>query len=194
MRSLLRKIPYVLLLFIGLNVFGQTDKLSIQIRADPDWQIIYNNNTEFLNRLLRLPYTLSEIWARGQEYFLQQLNYSRDEYFQRREETRQAAARLLNRFPLLNTPGNCNTCMQSDLQLTSKVDLFINDMRRKNIPDAGVALRQIDSEGGSGPGCGWRFYACVIVCAGTIEIFPVYLACCSICLCEYCRNAPAWCN
>ena len=36
--------------------------------------------------------------------------------------------------------------------------------------------------------CGWRFYACCAVCAGTIEFFPVYLACCALCYDEYCTG------
>lgn len=36
--------------------------------------------------------------------------------------------------------------------------------------------------------CGWRFYACCAVCAGTIEAFPVYLACCALCYDQYCTD------
>ena len=194
MKSFLYAILCALMLCLTMNVFSQSDRLAIQIRADPDWQIIYNSSTDFLNRLMRQPYTLSELWGTGQDNFLQLLNYRREEYYQKREETRQAAARLLNKYPLLNTPENCYSCKQTDLHLTAKVDAILNKLRIARTADASDYLRAIDSDEASGPKCSWRFYACVIVCAGTIEVFPVYLACCMICLCEYCKNPPAWCE
>ena len=193
MKSCLRMILCALSFLLTMHVFGQPDKLASQIRNDPDWNIIYNNNADFLNRLLAQPYTLSEIWSQGQDNFLRQLNYSRDEYYQLRMETREAAARLLNKFPSLNTPGRCNPCGQTDLQLTGKVDAFLTTVRVARKMDATEYLREVESDEGSDPRCTWRFYACAIVCAGTIEAFPVYLACCALCLCEYCRNPPLWC-
>ena len=194
MKFFLKRIQCILLLLLTVNVFGQTDRLAVQIRNDPDWQIIYNNNADFLSRLMKQSYTLSELWGMGQENFLLLLNYSREEYYQRRMETRDAAARLLNKYPALNMPGNCNPCQQTDLQLTGKVDAFVGNLKVARTADATAYLREIVSDDGSGPQCGWRFYACVIVCAGTIEAFPVYLACCALCLCEFCKNPPAWCQ
>lgn len=194
MRSILKKIQCALLLLVALNVFGQRDKQVEQIRNDPDWQIIYNNNIDFLNRVLGQSYSLSELWAMGQDNFLQQLNYSLDDYYQKRTETRAAAARLLNKFPELNTPGMCNTCRLDERQLTGKVDAFLSHLRLRRSPDVATYLRETESLDLQNPQCGWKFYACAIVCAGTIEIFPVYLACCALCLCENCRNPPSWCN
>ena len=194
MKSYCRIILCALLFLLTINGFGQTDRLALQIRNDPDWHIIYNNNADFMNRLLRQPYTLSEIWSFGQDNFLLQLNYTREEYYRRRMETREAAARLLNKYPLLNAPGSCNPCSQTDLQLTSKVDAQVTSLRVARTMDATDQLREIESDEEGGPKCGWKFYACVIVCAGTIEAFPVYLACCALCMCEYCKNPPAWCN
>jgi hypothetical protein len=193
MKSCIRVILCALLFLLTVNVFGQTDKLALQISNDPDWHIISNNNADFLKRMLQQPNTLSEIWSRGQDNFLLQLGYSREEYYERRMETREAAARLLNRYPLLNAPGSCNSCTQSELQLTGKIDAVVSSMRVARQIDATDLMREIESDE-DGPKCGWRFYACVIVCAGTIEIFPVYLACCALCMCEYCKNPPAWCE
>ena len=194
MKSCCRIILCALLSLLTINVFGQTDKLALQISNDPDWHIIYNNNADFMNRVLSQPYTLSEIWSFGQDNFLLQLNYTREEYYQKRMETREAAARLLNKYPLLNAPGSCNPCSQTDLQLTSKVDAQITSLRVARKMDATDPLKEIESDEDSSPKCGWKFYACCIVCAGTIEAFPVYLACCALCMCEYCKNPPAWCN
>lgn len=44
----------------------------------------------------------------------------------------------------------------------------------------------IEGEGDVGACCGWRFYACVTLCAGTIEVFPLYLLCCGFCYDSYC--------
>ena len=194
MKSCVRGILCALLFLLTVNVFGQTDKLALQIRNDPDWHIINNNNADFFRRMLQQPNTLSEIWSQGQDHFLLQLGYSREEYYQRRMETREAAARLLNRYPLLNTSGNCSPCSQSELQLTSKIDAVVSSMRVAHKMDATDQMRVLEPDESLEPKCGWRFYACVLVCAGTIEAFPVYLACCALCMCEYCKNPPEWCN
>lgn len=201
MKSMFIKIQYALLLLLTVNVFGQREKQMTQtpqvtqITNDPDWQIILSNNTDFFNRLARQPNSLSEIWAAGPDNFLSQLNYTREEYYQKRMETRDAAVRLMNKFPDLNSFGACTGCRLSEKELTGKVDQFLMGLRSQRGIDAGSYLREIDSdEGGFGPKCGWKFYACATICAATIEFFPAYLACCAICLCEYCRNPPAWCN
>ncbi|HYF33552.1 MAG TPA: hypothetical protein VD993_20650 [Chitinophagaceae bacterium] len=209
MKSIARKIQCALLILVATNVWGQTEKQAVFIHNDPDWQIILRNNSDFLNRLARQPYSLSDIWSLGQENFLRQLNYSRSEYYQKQVETRQAAARLLSKYPDVNTMGSCNGCGLSEAQLTGKVDAFVRQLRQSRLPDAETylremvsgtggfresAAREIDADESSGPQCGWKFYACAIVCAGTIEAFPVYLACCAICLCEYCKNPPSWCD
>jgi len=46
---------------------------------------------------------------------------------------------------------------------------------------------------GSGPDCRPSCYLCFAVCAATIEAFPLYLACCYLCMCSFCNNPPPGC-
>ena len=199
MKSLFQKILFVLCACVSLTASAQREKSAAQINNDPDWQVILNNNTDFLNRLLGQEQTLSGIWSEGKDNFLSMLSYSAYEYNQKFVETRAAAERLLKKYPELNTVG-CDVCRKSELELITRTDNFINYLKSMRIYDAGSFFREIDQEGteeGDGgygnPKCGWKFYACVTLCAAAIEFFPAYLACCVFCLCDHCKNPPKWC-
>lgn len=45
-----------------------------------------------------------------------------------------------------------------------------------------------------GPKCPASFYLCCATCAATIGAFPVYIMCCTVCLCGFCKNPPSSCN
>ena len=116
MKSLFQKILFVLCACVSLTASAQREKSAAQINNDPDWQVILNNNTDFLNRLLGQEQTLSGIWSEGKDNFLSMLSYSAYEYNQKFVETRAAAERLLKKYPELNTVG-CDVCRKSELEL-----------------------------------------------------------------------------
>jgi hypothetical protein len=197
MKPVSKKILFILCMFCNLAVSGQSEKGVLHIKYDPDWQVINHNNADFFNRMLKQPYSLSALWSTGQSNFLDQLNYSFEDYTRRRTETKEAAMRLLKKYPDLNAAG-CAPCRIGENVMMSRLDSFIEQLRSENKPDAGAFFRAIDSDEGAGleagPKCGWQFVACVVICAATIEVFPAYLACCAICLCQYCKNPPKWCD
>jgi hypothetical protein len=200
MKSMFQKILFVLCACISLTAFAQQERSATLVNNDPDWQVILNNNIDFLNRLLGQEQTLSDIWSGGKDNFLSMLSYSAYEYNQKVVETKAAAQRLLQKYPELNTVG-CDVCRTSETQLINRTDNFIDYLKYTRTYDAGSFFREIDleadEEGDAGygnPKCGWRFYACIAICAASIEFFPAYLACCVICLCDYCKNPPKWCR
>jgi hypothetical protein len=193
MKPVSKKILFILCICSSLAVSGQYEKGSFYIRNDPDWQVICGNNVDFFNRVLKQPYSLSALWSAGQPNFLGQLSYSFEDYTRKHAETKEAAMRLLKKYPDLNAVG-CAPCKSSEYVVMSQLDSFIEHLRATNTLDAGMFFRAIEDEGETGPKCGWQFVACVIICAATIEAFPAYLACCAICLCTYCKNPPKWCN
>ncbi|HEY0677413.1 MAG TPA: hypothetical protein VGD17_03965 [Chitinophagaceae bacterium] len=193
MKSIIKKIQLILYLLIGITAFGQRDQKAVQIRNDPDWKIILNNNVDFLNRLLKQEKTLAEIWSDGRGNIPEQLGYAEGEYLQKHAEVRAAASRLLIKYPELNSVS-CQNCKLTGAEMIGRTDNFINYLKRGNNFDSGEFFQVIEDDEEGSPQCSWKFYACITICAATIEFFPAYLACCGLCLCEYCKNPPSWCN
>lgn len=193
MKSLFKKMLIACCVCIGLTAMGQGEKSGDHIKNDPDWQLIINNNIDFLNRALRQGNSISDLWSQGPGYFLEQLNYTREEYERRHAETRDAANRLLRKYSLMAT-GECETCHQGEAAMIDQADRLIDQMRSGRTPGPASLFRAIDADEDGGPKCGYRFYMCVLMCASTIEFFPVYLLCCAGCMCQYCKNPPTWCN
>lgn len=193
MKPVSNKILLVLCICSNFVAFGQNERVARQIQYDPDWQVIYNNNVDFFNRALRQEYSLTTLWSTGQANYLAHLNYGFEDYLRRREESKEAAMRLLKKYPDLNGVG-CTSCRSGEYQALGQLDNFIEHLRATNTLDAGMFFRAIDEDVDSGPKCTLQFYACVLVCLVTIEAFPAYLACCGLCLCQYCKNPPKWCG
>lgn len=193
MKSLLKRVLVACCACISLNATGQREKSGDHIKKDPDWQIIVNNNIDFLNRALRQGNSISDLWEQGASYFLEQLNYTREEYERKHAETRDAAYRLLRKYTL--TSPACETCAEGEQVMLARIDRLIDNVRMGRAPAPESMLRSIDSvEGGDGgPGCGLKFYLCVLGCATSIEFFPGYLLCCASCMCNFCKSPPAWC-
>src|SRR5215213_5309336 len=172
MKSLFKKVLIACCACISLNAIGQREKSADQIKNDPDWQIIVDNNIDFLNRVLRQGNSISDLWEQGASYFLEQLNYTREEYERKHAETRDAAYRLLRKYTL-NTSPACEVCAEGEQVMLARVDRLIDNVRIGRAPAPESLLRAIDSvEGDSGPNCGLKFYLCVLGCATTIEFFP----------------------
>lgn len=194
MKSLLKKVLIACCACISLNAIGQHEKSVEHIKNDPDWQIIVNNNIDFLNRALRQGNSISDLWEQGASYFLEQLNYTREDYERRHAETRDAAQRLLRKYTL-NTSPECETCTEGEQVMLARVDRLIDNVRLGRSPVPETLFRAIDNVEGdeTGPKCGLKFYLCVLGCATTIEFFPAYLLCCASCMCNFCKNPPVWC-
>lgn len=194
MKCIFKRMLIVCCACISLTAIGQREKSADQIKKDPDWQIIVNNNIDFLNRALRQGNSLSDLWEQGASYFLEQLNYTREEYERRHAETRDAANRLLRKYTLA-TP-ECETCNEGEQVMLARADRMIDQMRSGRVAAPETLLREVDTVEGSadGPNCGLKFYLCVLGCASTIEFFPAYLLCCASCMCNFCKNPPTWCT
>jgi hypothetical protein len=194
MKCLFKKVLIACCACISLNAIGQREKSADHIKKDPDWQIIVNNNIDFLNRALRQGNSISDLWEQGASYFLEQLNYTREEYERRHTETRDAALRLLSKYALIGST-ECETCKEGEQIMLARADRMIDNIRMGRSPAPESLLRAIDNaeDGDIGPKCGLQFYLCVLGCAATIEFFPAYLLCCGGCMCRFCKNPPAWC-
>lgn len=193
MKSLLKKVLIACCACISLHATGQREKSIDHIKKDPDWQIIVNNNIDFLNRALRQGNSISDLWEQGASYFLEQLNYTREDYERRHAETRDAAQRLLRKYTLY-TSTDCETCKEDEQVLLARMDRLLDNVRLGRAPVPESMLRAIDDAGDTGgPNCGLKFYLCVLGCASTIEFFPAYLLCCASCMCMHCKNPPLWC-
>ena len=192
MKSFFKKMLIACCVCIGTTAMAQRELSADQIKNDPDWQIIIDNNADFLNRVLVQGSTIAALWSQGPAYFLESLNYTREEYERRHAEVKEAANRLLRRFAPFRAV-ECETCGIGEAGMIEQADKLVTQMRVGRIPEPASLFREIDSIDGDGPKCGFRFYMCVLTCASTIEFFPLYLLCCGGCLCQFCKNPPSWC-
>lgn len=86
-----------------------------------------------------------------------------------------ALAQVWRPATVLVEPSN-NICLQPKRRHLSKFQKLL----------ATSSLVEPTDDGGCDPCCPWKFYACVTLCAATIEAFPTYLLCCAFCYDTYC--------
>lgn len=196
MRSLFRFVLCALFIASCPDVFSQNDRKIDDIKNDPDWKIILENNIDFINRLTGNSQNFFSIWSEDRSKAGEKLGYSHSELDQRYNETKDAARRLLAKYPALRD-AKCDNCELTEAEMIRRTDQLVGRLKAERVNDVGMYFQAIEDDeeiGDTGPKCGWKFYACVAICAATIEFFPGYLACCAFCLCQYCTNPPAWCQ
>jgi hypothetical protein len=175
------------------------------ITRDENWKIIAANNAMVMSKILAKKIDVNKFDFKNEEAFLELIDMDRKTYLQHVSQNKVASRKLLQKMKEMgiNTSSDCITCTKSNEDLISDFKKTIikfqempakfKNFNRKSLKinstfqTSVVSASDItDGETSEQLCCPFAFYACCAVCAGTIEIFPVYLACCYLCGVEYC--------
>ncbi len=188
MKSLFKFIKYVLvpvLLTGGFNHIGaQTDQERIRAFCrEDDWKLIYSTHFEIMDKIVNAKTDISALNFNDETVFLNLIQMGRAQYLNKVELVKTASHRLARKYGM---EGSCDVCLAGSGNVTQKFQLLAMGYQ-KDLPryyEQRTAM--IGLADGGAACCGWRFYLCCTVCAGTIAAFPAYLACCALCFDTYC--------
>lgn len=158
------------------------------IESDPDWILIASTNEWMMEKIINAGVDPMTVNFSNKQAFLSIVNLTEEEYTAKHNEVRAAALRLIDRYQWTST-ANCTTCNLTEEELISLVKKNVDYYRNNPTVVYKITSRSVGSGGGSSQPCyNASFYMCVVLCAATIEAFPVYLFCCYMCGCWHCCN------
>ncbi len=103
---------------------------------------------------------------------------TKEEFADLNEKYKEAFKRLSIKFGISKTMGTCESCKLSLAEKVNVIDNTVDKFKGKpQMMNKYFASLTTVSQNC----CGGWFYLCIAVCAGSIEVFPVYLACCALC-------------
>lgn len=169
------------------------------IASDPVWLEMTDISQKYSDLIVALP-NIDEALTTDVQAFCNAIHISIGEYQADAIKMKALSANLIEKYQMNLGHVTCHFCNETaEQKLTRAKNNFKYLQDNPNQYTAFYeSVRYKESEGGGngtgtqGPECGASFYLCCAVCAATIEIFPVYLACCGVCLKEYCKNPPSW--
>ena len=156
-------------------------------RNDPDFQIMAKIQYQVVNSFVtNKTVNLDNFDFTNESAFLQAIRMTKEQYLGQVKLNREAAQRFITKF---NITGNCQPCTLSYAEQINAFRSVLQSFRAN-------PLRYSNFTGSLQPGgggtnlyescCGFWFYICVATCALSIEAFPVYLACCTLCFNTQC--------
>lgn len=167
------------------------------IASDPEWLAMIEGTQKYANRMLSYRGEMRKLAGMNKFEFCETLNISPVEFDSIAMSLVTASESLNRRYQLESLNVMCKSCLLSDdeklKQITQKLEYFKANPKQLDAFYAKLKQGQGTGSSGSGsngPNCGPKFYACVALCAATIEVFPAYLLCCAFCMEEYCTNPP----
>lgn len=177
--------------FLGVTaVSAQEESDSIKVvdvYNDSDWHTIVNLNIEVMDKLVFSQTDINSVDLNDEEAFLELTGWNRQEYLDKVGLSKQAAQSLIANH---NIQGECGTCATETPIIFTNIKEIITNFRKDTSLYTNYKKAVISLGGGLGSDggwcCGWAFYTCTALCAATIEVFPVYLLCTSLCFKEYC--------
>jgi hypothetical protein len=180
---------------IDLSSKTESQKISI-FSNDKDWKLIANKNLETINKLVNSNIDINNFDFSNEEVFLKVLGKTRNQYINEARDIKEAANRLLRKYKIGSQPNmECISCKTNSQEAIIKIKRTIKLLKEnkesysrfENLMEAQSSYDQsLDYTELEGACCPWRFYACVTLCAATIEFFPAYLLCCGFCFDTYC--------
>ena len=154
---------------------------------DPDWQTMIKIQYQVINSILTSKAAnVDNFDFTNEEEFLNVIGMSKEQYLEKVKINKEAAQRFVTKFKI---NGSCKTC---SLNYVDQINAFKNVLQSFRVSSLKYSnftksLQSGDSGRIQGPlCCGFWFYACCATCALSIEIFPLYLACCALCYSSEC--------
>lgn len=162
------------------------------IRTDPDWQYMAEINMKVSKIMIEKSIKVAEI--KDTDDLIAKLGFTKAEFETINTNYVAAAKRLKTKIDVYMPGATCTNCA------------LPSDTKKKLIDQANATFKEKPAEMNryfkmlsakyttvqeeeAGLCCGIWFYACVALCAATIEVFPVYLACCAYCYHAECCSA-----
>ena len=156
-------------------------------RNDPDFQIMARIQYQVTNSFVaNKTVNLDNFDFTNETAFLQVIGMSKEQYLDQVKQNREAAQRFITKF---NITGTCQPCTQSYTEQINAFRSVLQSFRANPLRYSNFTGSLQPGSGGTnlyGPCCGFWFYICVATCALSIEVFPVYLACCTLCFNTQC--------
>jgi hypothetical protein len=162
---------------------NEEEKKVIAFSKEADWKLIYNTHIEFMDKLVNAGVDLASMDFKDENSILKAVKMSRREYLAKVEQVKAASNRLVEKY---NIEGDCSSCRQGEENVRNKFQDIAVAFQKDPESYNNYKNALIVNTEAAGWCCGWRFYACCVVCAGTIAAFPAYLACCALCFDSYC--------
>ncbi|MBX2920268.1 MAG: hypothetical protein KF825_00180 [Ferruginibacter sp.] len=186
--------------FSSFNVIINNAKKTISnkndIRSDKDWIFIIENSRIFTEKLIANGVDMKNTELLKSSDLYLKLGYSKENFDALNKQIKTAAKRLIEKYNLqqYSSCKDCATHFEEKVKKLENATTYFkeNAGSLNNFYSSLVTNSTFSEPEENGPGCGLAFYACAAVCAASIEIFPVYIACCGVCMCEYCSTPPAW--
>ncbi len=186
MKNLFKFIKYVLvpvLLTGGFNYIGaQTDEEKIKVFSkEDDCKLVYSTHFEMMDKIVNAKTDIGLLNFNDETVFLNLIQMSKVQYLNKVELVKAASYRLAAKYGMR---GSCEVCLAGNV--TQKFQLLAMGYQKDLARYYEQRTAMIGLADGGAACCGWRFYLCCTVCAGTIAAFPAYLACCALCFDTYC--------
>ena len=180
---------------IDLSAKNESQKIRI-VSNDNDWKLIASKNLETINKLVNSNIDVNKLDFSNEDAFLKVLGKTRNQYINESREIKAAANRLVKKYNITPQPNiECISCKTNSEETILKIKRTVKLLKEnKELYSRFEELMEtqrlyddeLDDTGGGGACCPWRFYACVTLCAATIEFFPAYLLCSAFCYDTYC--------
>lgn len=156
------------------------------IKSDNDWKTLTTNSRKFTEAIINSNYDLGAIDWKDLAEVSKISGISVSDLQSMMQASKVAGQRLKEKLGAFTATEGCATCRRTEQENIAKFMQTITELKK----DPKLADKFYNNLVDEGPGCPIVFYACVATCAATIEFFPLYLACCTVCLCEFCDNPP----
>lgn len=166
---------------------GLGDSLD-KYRNDPDWKIMADIQYRFINSLVtNQKLNIDNLDFSNETDFLNAIGMTKVQYLAQVSLNKEAARRFIKKF---NITGSCKTCEMTYANQINGLKSAVKNFRANTNVYVNFTNSTL-SGGGVGQTvaqacCGFWFYICCGVCALSIEAFPVYLACCTLCYTAEC--------
>ena len=163
-------------------------------KNDPDWQLMANIQFRFINAFVgNKKINIAAFDFNNESSLLNTLGMTKEEYLLQVKLNKEAAQRLVTKFNLAGVCSNCTLSAgdQLDALRMALITFRSNDNLYRDFVNHSLSIStgQNLPSGDNCCCCGLGFYACCAVCSLSIEVFPLYLACCGLCYNSQCCHS-----
>jgi len=175
------------------TAFAQTLNVA-KFKAENDWKTIVETSKAFTEKLVASNIDVRNIKDFRNADFLNTIGITMAEFESDLKKVSDAGKRLNEKYQMKDYDLKCKSCEIDQPSKLSMMNNSIESFRKDKLKADVYFANLIESDPSetlfAAPKCTWQFYLCITVCAATIEFFPIYLACCALCMSSYCKNPP----
>lgn len=147
----------------------QFAEVSKKIKVDTDWVKLNDNVVQMANILVNNNFQYDTVNYQGDDFFYKSLGKDGNQYKALYTESKELASKLRVKY---FSKLECIDCVMIHKNLS---DVELNSI----LYSSAIEVPKIDCNN-------WKFYACGVVAATTIEFPPAFAAALVLCISEYC--------